>query len=185
MAKIVAVLVLVIAADRVWAATKGGGISILGLVAERMVSAFDVKSSHTISARMENNADMVTAVGRSPLVGYGFGANIRADDGVRFFVSDTSNYYLRLLLFFGLPGFFVCVWWAISYLRFVHGSMRRLEDPMARALLSSSILAITAIGLIMLAFPSFVHYPVGAYGALAVAFAGVAWRVVPRPRVSA
>lgn len=106
---------------------------------------------------------LIDEIWRSPLLGKGLGGTFQHYAGWTAFLSSAPNYYLSLGAQLGLPA--LLAFTALMLLFFREG-LRRLgsqQDSAHKALVLGILAGFVSIGVVLLTFPSLLHYPLAAY----------------------
>jgi O-antigen ligase len=140
-------------------------ISIESAISERVSSAFDENKSQSLGNRIEDNKVVLLQILKNPIVGHGFGSLYGDLSGSQYYLADTSNFLLRIPAHFGLLVTSII----FSGFYFFYRNIRRFsryivlkddaETVFSLALLQSLNYVFLAVVIILIAFPSVLHYP--------------------------
>jgi|APSaa5957512535_1039671.scaffolds.fasta_scaffold04699_3 hypothetical protein len=141
------------------------GMSIELLSSERMSSAFDENKSRSIGSRILDSKVVLLQILQSPIIGNGFGGLYSDLSGSHYYLSSTSNYLLRLIAHFGLLVSSIMFFGVYYFFRNMQKFSRHLtlknniEGASSLALLQLLNYVSLSTGIILIAFPSVLHYP--------------------------
>lgn len=130
---------------------------------ERILIATDSSEvkSRTYSTRIEDWLDTLNIFKENFLLGAGFGDyQLSQINNQNFYLADTSNYFARLLGYFGIFGLIYPLMLVYLFCKSVNLLKYLDEEDIKKKVIYSIIISTAAIMPILIAFPSLVYFPI-------------------------
>jgi len=144
---------------------KNTGLSTTSMIIERVTSAFDNNKSRSIEGRLLDAQSVMLQVAKNPVIGSGFGGLYEDQSGGKYYLGSTSNYLIRFIAHFGIPIFLLMI--AIFAINYINSSklkkylelQKNYNSLNSRVLIQLSNYVSLAVLVILVGFPSVLHYP--------------------------
>lgn len=130
---------------------------------ERILVAADISEvqSRTYSTRIEDWLDTINIFKENFILGAGFGDfQLSQTNSQNFYLADTSNYFARLLGYFGIFGLIYPLMLCYLFFKSINLLKYLDEEDIKKKVIYSIIISSAAIIPILIAFPSLVYFPI-------------------------